>query len=119
MCVCDEDMRDGLAAHGIEQRRDVSRIVRSRIDDRDLAAPDDVADRALEGEWSRVVGNDAANAWSDFFGAAGLELKNLVVRNVVSHAGPVFLLGAYPPDRNRLVKPRLDAVAHICKHRGE
>ena len=114
----DEDVRDGLAAHGIKQRRDVRRIVRARIDDRDLAAAHDVADRPLEGEWPRVVGDDAANARRDLFGAAGLKLENLVVRNVVSHAGPVFLLGAYPPDRNGLVKPRLDAVAHICKHRG-
>ena len=78
MRVRDEDVRHGLAAHRIEHRRDVRRIVRARIDDRDLAAPDDVAERALEGERPGIVGDDAAHARRDLFGAAGLEIEDLV-----------------------------------------
>ena len=40
--VGDEDMGHGLAAHGVEQRGDVGLVERPRIDDRDLAAADDV-----------------------------------------------------------------------------
>ena len=73
-----------------------ARIVRARIDDRDLAAPDDVADRPLEGERPGVVGDDAAHAGRDLLGAAGLQVEDLVVRDVVSHAGPVFFTRRVP-----------------------
>ena len=62
MGVGDEDMRHGLAAHRVEQRRAVGGIVGTGIDDRDLAAADDVAHRALEGERARVVAQDAPHA---------------------------------------------------------
>ncbi len=38
MGMGDEDMRHGLAAHRIEQRRDVRVVERAGIDDRDAAA---------------------------------------------------------------------------------
>jgi hypothetical protein len=72
----------------------VARIVRARIDDRHLAATDDVADRALERERSRIVGDDAADAGRDLFGAAGFEVEDSVVRDVVAHARPLVLLVA-------------------------
>src|SRR5438874_3472771 len=68
MRMGDEDVRHGLTAHGIEQRRDVLWIVRAGIDDRDLATPDDVADRSLEGERSWIVSDDAAHARRNVFG---------------------------------------------------
>ncbi len=104
MCVRDEDVRDGLTAHRIEQRRDVSRIVRARVDDRDVAAPDDVADRTLEGERPGIVGDDAAHAWRNLFGAAGLEIENAIVRDVFGHASLCGFVTAYPPHRGGEVK---------------
>ncbi len=58
--VGDENMRDGLAAHRVEQRRAVHGIVGAGIDDGDFAAADDVAHRALEGERARIVAQTAA-----------------------------------------------------------
>ena len=55
----DENVGDGFAAHGVEQRGDMGVVVRPGIDDRDLAAADDVAHRALEGERAGIVGDDA------------------------------------------------------------
>src|ERR1051325_314350 len=86
MRVGDEDMRHRLAAHRIEQCRDMRRIVRARIDDRYLAASDDVADRAFEGERARVVRDDAAYARGELLGAAGRQLEHLIIWDVVSHA---------------------------------
>ena len=53
MGVGDEDVGHGLAAHRVEQRRDMGVVVRAGIEDRDFAAADDVAHRALEGERAR------------------------------------------------------------------
>src|SRR5262249_26303969 len=78
---------DGLAAHDVEQRLDMCRVVRPGIDDRDLTATDDVADRALERERARIVGQDAANAGRDLFGASWRQVEILVERNVVGDAG--------------------------------
>ena len=50
-------------------------------------ASDDVADRALEGERAGIVGDDAAHAGRNLFGAAGLEVECPVVRDVVGHQG--------------------------------
>ena len=111
----DKDVRHGLAAHGIEQRRDVHGIVGPRIDDRDFAAPDDVADRPLEGERPRVVGDDAAHAGRDLLGAARLQLKSPVVRDVVAMRDLCPFTRCVPADRNGLVKSRLDTAAQICK----
>ena len=58
----DENMGDGFAAHGIEQRRDMGVVVGAGIEDRDLAAADDVAHRTLEGERARIIGDDGAHA---------------------------------------------------------
>ena len=80
--VGDENMRDGLAAHGVEQRRAVDGIVRARIDDGDLAAADDVAHRAFEGERARVVAQYAPHAGHRLVDASGNELEVFVVGDV-------------------------------------
>ena len=66
MGVGDENVGHGLAAHGIEQRRDMGVVVRAGIEDRDFAAADDVADRAFEGERARIVGDHGPHAGRDF-----------------------------------------------------
>ena len=86
--VGDENMRDGLAAHRIEQRRAVGGVLGTGIDDRDFAAADDVAHRALEGERARIVAQKPPHAGHRLVDAAGDELEILVVWDVFSH-GPV------------------------------
>jgi hypothetical protein len=66
---------------------------------------------------ARIVRDDAAHAGRDLFGAAGFQIEDLIIGDVVSHSVGTFR--GYPPDRNGLVKPRLADAAHICKHRGE
>ena len=79
MGVGDEDVGDRFAAHGVEQRRDMGVVVGTGIDDRHLAAADDVADRAFEGERARIIGDHRAHARRYFLGAAGHEIEGFVV----------------------------------------
>ena len=85
----DEDVRHGLAAHGIEQRRDVRLVERPRIDDRDPAAAEDVGHRALVGERAGIVAQDAAHARHHLLDLPGRQVEALVERDVVAHAKPV------------------------------
>ena len=85
MRVGDENMRHRLVAHGIEQRGDVDRIVGAGIDDGDLAAADDVGERALEGERPRIVGHHPAHAGHHLVDGVGGEIERLVEGNVVGH----------------------------------
>ena len=76
----------GLAAHGIEQRLRMAGVVGPGIDDRDLAAADDVADRAREGERAGIVAHDPSHQRRHLVDHAGSEIKALVERDVVGHA---------------------------------
>src|SRR5580658_4381229 len=86
MGVGDEDMRHRFAAHGVEQRRDMGVVVRPGIEDRHVAAADDVADRALERERARIVGGHRAHQRRHLFHPVGLEIERLVERDVIGHA---------------------------------
>ena len=79
----DQDMGHGLAAHGIQQRFRMRFVVRPRIDDRDLAAADDVTDRAGEGERARIVAENAPHAGADLVDDSGLKREIAVERDVV------------------------------------
>ncbi len=81
-----EDMRDGLAAHGGEQRRDVGLVERAGIDDRDLAAADDVGQRALERERAGIIGEHTPHAGRNLVHRVGREVEALVEGDVVGHA---------------------------------
>ena len=83
--VGDENVRHRLVAHGVEQRGDMRRIVRTRIDDGDLAAADDVAHRPLEGERAGIVRHHAAHARHRLVHGVGGEIEALVEGNVVGH----------------------------------
>ena len=87
MRMGDENVGDGFVAHGIEQRRHMGVIVRSRVEDRHFAAADDVAHRALEGERARIVGQHRADARRDVADRIGLEVEALIEGDVVAHAG--------------------------------
>ncbi len=60
------------------------------IDDGDVAAADDVADRALEGERARVVAHDAAHAGHHLVHRFGGEIELLVEGDVVAHIFAIF-----------------------------
>jgi hypothetical protein len=83
MGMGDENMRHRLAAHGVKQRTDMRRIVGTRIDDRDVAAAEDIADGSLERERTRVVGHDSSHARRRLVDRVRREIKILVEGNVV------------------------------------
>ena len=114
MGVRHEDVRHGLAAHGVKQRRVVRRIVGTGIDDRDLAAADDVADRALEGERARIVAQDAPHARHRLVDLAGNELELLVVWDVFGHAALFSRIGR----RRRLLFMTARSGAFLCHRCG-
>src|SRR5262245_60024256 len=82
----DEKVRDGCAAHRIEQRRDVVLVIGPGVDDRHRVVSDDVAHGSLEGERARIVREHAAYAERDLVHATGHEIQSLVEGNVVGHA---------------------------------
>src|SRR4029453_12076781 len=72
MGMGDQDVRHGLAAHGVQQRLRMRLVVRTGIDDRDVALAYDVADRAGEGERARVVAENAPHTGTGLIDDAGL-----------------------------------------------
>src|SRR5262249_31050868 len=94
MGMSDDDVRHRLAAQGIKQRSRVAPIAGPRIDDRDLTAANDVAQRPLEGERARIVGEDAPHAGRDVVDNAGSEVEGAVEWDVVGHCGRATLVVA-------------------------
>jgi hypothetical protein len=86
MGVGDENMGDGLAAHGVKQRGDMGVVVGPGIEDRDFAAADDVAHRAFEGERAGIIGDDRADTRRNLAHPVGFEIEGLIEGNVVVHA---------------------------------
>ena len=86
MGVVHETVGDGLATHGIEQRRNVRLVERTGIDDGDLTATDNIGDRPSERERTRIVGKQPANPGRDLFHLAGRKTEAFVERNVITHA---------------------------------
>src|SRR6185312_10096011 len=66
-------------------RRDMRVVGRARIDDRDVAAADDVGQRAGEGERPRIIGKNAPDAGRDLVDRVGLEIEGLVERDIAGH----------------------------------
>src|SRR5215210_1628755 len=83
MRMSDENMRHRLAAHRVQQRRDMGIILRAGIDNGDAALPDDVAHRAFEGERTGIVAENPPHPGYHLLDVAGRKLQHLVKRNVV------------------------------------
>ncbi|MBA7705929.1 hypothetical protein ES703_114771 [subsurface metagenome] len=83
MGVRDKDMRHRLAFDGIEQRPGMRLVIRTRIDDRNIASAYDVADRAAEGERARIVAENTPHAGAGFFDHAGFKRELAIEGNVV------------------------------------
>ena len=104
MGMGDENVADGFAAHGVEQRRDMRVVVGAGIEDRHFAAADDVAHRAFEGERAGIVGHDRADARRDLAHRVGREVERLVEGDVLGHAalyGPARRMGM-----PKIIEPR-------------
>ena len=80
-----ENMGDGFTAHGVEQGGDVRLVERPGIDDRDLAAADDVGHRSFEREWSGIVGEYPPHARRGLRHGFGRQVEAPVEGNVVAH----------------------------------
>src|ERR1700733_11401304 len=91
MGMGDEDVGHRLAAHRIEECCDMSVVIGPGIEDCDLAAADDVADRALEGEWARVIGCDRPHQRCDFLRLVRCQIESLVEWNVIPHTAPATI----------------------------
>ena len=81
-----EDMGDGFSAHRIEQGRDMRLVERTGIDDRDVAAADDIGQGPLEREWTRIIGEQPPHAGCDLLHGIGRKVETLIEGNVVAHA---------------------------------
>ena len=64
-----QDRAHAAAPHGGENRIDMSRIVRPRIDHRDLGRADKIGLGPLEGEGRRIAGKDATDARRHLLGS--------------------------------------------------
>ena len=95
MGVRDENMRDGFTLHRIENGGDVGGVFRAGIDNRDLAAPDDVAVGALEREWTGIVAQDAPHARTALDRLAGQLIESFIewniLRGIFGHGAPATL----------------------------
>src|SRR5262245_45843806 len=74
MTVRNENISEALALDGGRDRLQMALVGGTRIDDGDLAAPDDVAVGAEKGVGPGIVGDDAPNAGAHFLGHAIIDI---------------------------------------------
>ena len=111
MGVGDENMRDGLAAHGVKQRGDMGIVVGAGIEDRDFAAADDVAHRALERERSGIIGDHRADLRRNLAYPVGLKVECLIEGDVVAHPALHIICAAKARIRSDPAESRLGRIA--------
>src|SRR5207244_2769989 len=85
MRVCDNDVRDRLAPHRIEERLDMCIVKRAGIDDGNTTSSDNVAHCSLEGERSWIVAEQTTHARINLLDLAGRKVEALVERDIVTH----------------------------------
>src|SRR5262245_20463228 len=83
--MSDDDVSHRLAAHRVKQRNRVASIQGAWIDDRHLAAANDVTQRPLEGERARIVGENAPHAGRDVVDDARSEVESAIEKDVFGH----------------------------------
>jgi hypothetical protein len=93
--VRDDDCADALAPHCREQVGEVGPVRRPGVNDRDLAASDDVGAGSLECERARISGHDAPHERAYLNDPSGFRREVEVEREIVSHGS----LGADPATR--------------------
>src|SRR5215471_1825688 len=93
MGVSDDDVGHRLAAHGVKERSRMAAIERPRIDDRDLAAADDIGQRPREGERAWIIGEDTPHAGRNVVDDARSEVERALERDVFGHSGMTFWRG--------------------------
>src|SRR5262249_53959463 len=85
MSMSDEDVRHRFIAYGVEQLPYMLGVVGPRIDDRHLAAANDVTDRPFERERAWIVGHDPPQAGHWLVSDIGLEVEIFIEGNVIVH----------------------------------
>src|ERR1700736_3658149 len=85
MRVGHDHMRHCLATYGVEQAGYVLLVLGAGVEDRDAAAPDDVAHGTLEGERARIIDQEAAHARHDLLDPPRRQIEAPIERDVVVH----------------------------------
>src|SRR5262245_50170057 len=85
MTVRNENIREALALYGGRDRLQMALVGGTRIDDGDLAAPDDVAVSADKRVGPGIIGDDAANAGADLLGHAIIDILAAVEGKLRRH----------------------------------
>src|SRR5215475_2852337 len=111
MGVGNDDVRHRLAAHGIKQHSGVALIERPGIDDRHVAAADNVAQRPLEGERARIIGEDTPHARRNVVNDAGSEVESAIEWDVIGHFEYQVLAQVYLQPRITTAKSALSFPA--------
>ena len=109
----DQDMRHGLATHRTQQRRGMSLVIGTGIDDGDVALAHDVTHRAGEGERTRIVAEHPPHARADFLDHTGFQGEVAVERDVVviGHGEFLFRVDCPVRDMTKAVVPRESGVS--------
>ncbi len=81
MGMCHEDVGDGLARQRGQQGIDMGRQQGARIDDRHIAAADNVGSGTHEGEGPRILRHDPADQWRHRLEAPIAELEIAIVEH--------------------------------------
>src|SRR5437588_4742870 len=84
MGVSDKNVGDGFAPHGGKERGYMRLVERSRIDDGDVTAADDIGHRAGDRERSGIVGKHSSHAGDDFLRFSRREIAALIEWDVVA-----------------------------------
>src|SRR5262245_61254307 len=114
MTVRNENIGEAFALDGSRDRLQMALVGGTRIDDGDLAAPDDIAVGAEKGVGPGIIGNNPANAGADLLGHAIIDIlaavegklrrHDLCKLSVFSLIAPVVTSASWasaPPSRQR------------------
>ena len=86
MCVWVTRMWEIVSpCEAVDDRLDVRRIGRARIDDGNVTGAENVGPRAVQGERAGILGDDATDARRDFFGGTVGEIELTAIRDLYGH----------------------------------
>src|SRR5262245_43812046 len=91
MTVRNENIGEALALDGGRDRLQMTLVGGTRIDDGDLAAPDDVTVGAEKGVGPGIIGNNPANAGADLLGHAIIDILVAVEGKLSRHLRELFV----------------------------
>jgi hypothetical protein len=92
-----KNMADGFTPHRVQNRRQMSLIIRTRIDDRNISMAHNKCIRALEGERARVVAGDSAKQGRKLNGLSERRFKICIEFDII-HIAKVMVAPANQPN---------------------